>query len=84
MNFLWNSVKRETMAGIFSSCGKMVHLKCHVPGTLQENNNLPIQSVYKLLPKRWKMLQKIKHKLTCPKPEPGTTTTPVALSKRLQ
>ena len=29
-------------------------------------------------------LQKIIHKLTCPKPEPGTTTTPVALSKRLQ
>lgn len=46
MNFSWNSVKRETMAGIFSSWGKMVHLKCHVPGTLQENNNLPIQSVY--------------------------------------
>ena len=33
MNPLWNSVRRETTAGILSSWGSILHLKCHVPGT---------------------------------------------------
>lgn len=35
INFLWNSARRATMAGILSSWGNIVHLKCHVPGTYE-------------------------------------------------
>lgn len=35
MNFLWNAVRRSTMAGILSSWGRIVHLMCQVPGTFK-------------------------------------------------
>lgn len=46
MNPLWNSVSRDIMAGILSSCGNIVHLKCHVPGTcMPERRELQLQII---------------------------------------
>ena len=36
MNRLWKSVSLETTAGILSSWGSIVHLKCQVPGTFHK------------------------------------------------
>ena len=55
MNFLWNSVRRETIAGILSSWGNMVHLKCQVPGTFET-------TIQKLEPYKDKQLKIVKKK----------------------